>query len=543
MRRRKNFVSTESSKVLKVKLGDAHQSDGGREELSNSLHGARTPHIEFPENATDTRNFYSIKFLGKRYDDIVLTTFAVIARLLDSAIKTGQQTYAYTTLVCFCTMGLVHLYAYCEELIKSNVFFQLTSLDITEEFILGFEEFLQKKPIKSQRHILTRVKKVLTQRELNVDPSWFPVNSFATRSPEEPPRSIRFTPREHMALKTALAREVRTILSNEKPLSRDDLCMCLLTIADKTGANLQPLLELDTSAITAHPFHPHKRILNLYKRRNNSIQPIPLIPKSFEEEEEEEEEETVPKFAEAPPFIEKLINTIISRNEFARSSSKFPFRVFVSFTAHTHNRYGKILNKSAIKDTIKNLIRKHCLKSENGKPLVVNFERIRKTWINNVFELSDHDPYMTAALANQGIRVSNDHYLQAPPDAKQKHSFMGEVRVDELLNYDFENTLIAKCSDLINGERAPKDGSLCVQVFGCFKCSNFVVTADDLYRLYSFYLYCLRLRGKLGARAWKKTYGYVTKIITKEILPKFDEKLVEAASEKARNNPHPAWKH
>lgn len=539
MRQRKNFVSIELPKTMESELGDANQPNVVDGKLTASLDSARTPHIKFPENATDTRYFYSVKFLGKRFDDVVLTTFAVIARLLDSAIKTGQQTYAYTTLVCFCTMGLVHLYAYCEELIASKTFSILTSADITEEFILGFEEFLQKKPIKSQRHILTRVKKILTQREFNVDPSWFPVNSFAGRSPEKPPRSIRFTPREHMALKTALANEVRTILSNEEPLNRDDLCVCLLTIADKTGANLQPLLELDTSAITAHPFNPHKRILNLYKRRNNSTHPIPLIPGSVDEEEEG----PVPKFVEAPPFIEKLINTIISSNERARSSSKFPFRVFVSFTARTPNENGKILTKSAINDTIKNLISKYCLKSEDGRPLVVNYERIRKTWINNAFELSDHDPYITAALANQGIRVSNDHYLQAPPDAKQKHSLMGEVRVDELLNYDFENTLIAKCSDIINGERAPKDGGFCVQVFGCFKCSNFVVTGDDLYRLYSFYLHCLRLRGKLGARAWKKTYGHITKIITKEILPKFDEKLVEAASEKARNNPHPAWKH
>lgn len=336
---------------------------------------------------------------------------------------------------------------------------------------------------------------------------------------------------------------MRMILSNDKPLNRHDLSVCLLTIADKTGANLQPLLELDTSDITEHPFHPLKRLLILYKRRNNSTHPIPLIPGSVGEEEEEEEEEAVPKFAEADPFIEKLINIIISRNERARDSSKFPFRVFVSFTANTLKKNGKILTKSAIDGTIKTLIKKHSLKSQDGRPLVVNFERIRKTWINNAFEVSDHDPYMTAALANHGIKVSNDHYLQAPPDAKQKHFLMGEVRVDELLNYDFENTLIAKCSDIIHGERAPKNGNLCVQVFGCFKCSNFVVTADDLYRLYSFYLHCLSLRGKMGARAWKKEYSHITKIITKEILPKFDEKLVEAASKKAKDHPHPAWKH
>jgi len=119
---------------------------------------------------------------------------------------------------------------------------------------------------------------------------------------------------------------------------------------------------------------------------------------------------------------------------------------------------------------------------------------------------------------------------------------MVEVRVKELLDYTYEPTIIASCTDLKNGDRAPKDGSLCVQVFGCFSCSNFVVTADDLYRLTSFYFYCLRQRKSLGAWAWKKTYSTILRTITKDILPKFGKKLVEDAFTKARITPHPAWK-
>lgn len=537
MRRRKNFVSNESPAVTGDESGETFGSIEPSETTAITIDCASTPRITFPDNSTDTRYFDSRKFLGKQYDDIVLTTFLTIARLLDSAIKTRQQSLSYTTLVSYCTMGLVHLYAYCDHLIKSKLFCTITCVDITAEFIVGFEEFLQRKKIDTQRHIFSRVKKVLTERELGINPLWFPVNTFAGRSPEKPPRSICFTPREHMALKNALSNEIRKILSGEKSLTREELCICLLTLADKTGANLQPLWELDTTSITKHPFHPLKRVLILYKRRNNKNQPIPLIPTSIKTEDD------YPKFVEAPPFIEKLINTIILRNERARNSSHYPFRVFVSFTANQSNEKGKIIRKSEIDETIRFLIRKYSLKSENGEPLTVNFERIRKTWINNIYELSDHDPYTTAALANQGIKVSNDHYLQAPPDAKKKHYSMGEARVDELLKYSSEDTIIAKCSDPINGERAPKDGSLCVQVFGCFSCSNFIVTADDLYRLCSFYFYCLRLRAKLGAKSWKKQYGRIIRIISNRILPKFDNKLVKVSLEKSRKNPHPAWKH
>jgi hypothetical protein len=521
MRPRKNFKSA------------LFETQTDSESVEAPVNSARIPYITFPDNGTHTRNFDSKAFLGKGFDDIVLTTFSTIERLLDSAIDTGQQSRSYTTLVSYCVGGLTHLYDYCGFLIESKHFFSLSCLDITEDFIVDFAEFLQRKPITTQRHIFARVKAVLTEREFNVQSEWFPNRSFTKKDPSEPPRATYYTPQEHMALEQALSQEVRYILKGTGQLIPEQLSYCLVTLADKTGANLQPLLEIDTTSITEHPFHPQKRILNLYKRRGNKNQPIPLIP---------EEVEDGLDYVETSPFIEKLINTIISRNEVARKSSSYPSRVFVAPGNAKGGTSGKALTIQATREAIKNLIHKHSLKSENGKPLIVNFERIRKTWINNIYELTNYDPYTTAALANHGIKVSNDHYLQAPPDSKKKHSFMGEVRVQELLDKTYEKTIIASCSDPKNGERAPKNGSLCVQVFGCFNCANFLITADDLYRLYSFYFYCLRQRKKLGAKTWKKTYSLIARIITTEILPQFEKKTVNVALNKARSTPHPAWK-
>lgn len=489
--------------------------------------------IEFPENSTGVRKFDSKKFLGKGFDDIVLQSFRTIQRLLSSAIDTNQQSRSYTTLASYCIGGLKHLFDHCDYLIESKHHFSLTCEDITEDFILSFFDFLEMKPINTQRHIFTRVKAIMMEREFNVSPSWFASSSFTKKDPNEPPRAISYTPSEHIPLQKALATEVHKILRGAAPLSPEQLSYCLITIADKTGANLQPLLEIDITAVTEHPFHPQKRILNIYKRRGNKTQPIPLIP---------DEKEGGPDFAETTPFIEKVLNTIILRNNAVRKSSSFPSRVFVAPDSPSGGKSSKALTTGAIDIAIKKLVQNYALKSTEGKPLVVNFERLRKTWINNAYKLNNYDPYSTAALANHSIKVSNDHYLQAPPDSKKKHHVMVEVRVNELLNYTSKPTIIASCTDLMNGDRAPKDGSLCLQVFGCFSCSNFVVTADDLYRLISFYFYCIRQREKLGAWAWKKTYSAILRTITNEILPKFEKKLVEATLTKARTTPHPAWK-
>lgn len=521
MRHRKNFKSNLS------------EGEANIEPKVDSATTNAAPCITFPDNSTGQRKFDSKKFLGKGFDDIVLTSFSTIQRLLSSAIDTNQQSRSYTTLASYCIGGLNHLFDCCDYLIKSKHYSSLNREDITADFILSFSDFLEMKPIRTQRHIFTRVKAILTEREFNISSSWFPANSFAKKDPNEPPRATCYTPSEHVPLLKALSSEVRNILRGTLALTPEQLSYCLITIADKTGANLQPLLEIDITSVTEHPFHPQKRILILYKRRGNKTQPIPLIP---------DEKEGKPDFAETTPFIEKILNAVISRNDAVRESSSYPSRVFVASDSANGGVSGKALTKTAINEAVKKLVRNHALTSIDGKPLVVNFERLRKTWENNVYKLNNYNPYATAALANHSVKVSNDHYLQAPPDSKIKHHAMVEVRVRELLDYKCEPTIIASCTDLKNGDRAPKDGSLCVQVFGCFSCSNFVVTADDIYRLTSFYFYCLRQREKLGAWAWKKTYSAILRTITNDILPQFDKKLVETTLTKARNIPHPAWK-
>ncbi|WP_154617980.1 hypothetical protein [Pseudomonas syringae] len=489
------------------------------------------PLISFPSNATDSRSFDSRKYLGKNYDAIVLMTFATVSRLLKCAIDTAQQTHAYTTIVSYCTMGLTYLYEYCEHLINTKTYDVINNSDITEEFILEFVNFLMLKQIKSQRHILTRVKSVLIERECAANPNWFPTNSFPKRDPDLPPRSTPFSKQERKSLTAAVTSEVKSILMDKKPLAISELAYCLVLVANKTGANLQPLLELDITAIIEHPLHPHKKLLILYKRKGNTTHPIPLAPEHPETD-----------YVELTASIEKTIRSIILRNANARESSTFPDRVFVAKSITNPEAAGIALTGKRVRDAIKTLAKNHSLKGDDGKQLVVNLERIRKTWINNLFEVSGQDPFITAALANHGVKVSNDYYLQAPPDAQKNHAFMGEVRVQELLQ-PASSTIIASCRDNLQGERAPKNGSICMQVLGCFDCSEFIVTGDDLYRLCSFYFHCFRNRSRLGVKQWRQTYSAIVRTIQNTILPNFDKKLVAVAMDKARTQPHPAWAH
>lgn len=123
---------------------------------------------------------------------------------------------------------------------------------------------------------------------------------------------------------------------------------------------------------------------------------------------------------------------------------------------------------------------------------------------------------------------------------------MGEVRTKELLskvNVIENNTPVSKCN-LIPTE-TDKDGNdvYCTKFLKCVRCRHMVVTPEDLYRLFSFYWLLVSEREQVGAKRWKKYFFHIIRIIDNDIAPLFDEDYVREVKERARMEPHPAWKH
>lgn len=122
--------------------------------------------------------------------------------------------------------------------------------------------------------------------------------------------------------------------------------------------------------------------------------------------------------------------------------------------------------------------------------------------------------------------------------------FLGEARVHEMRKgkHSSQKTPLAGCNDNVNGHRAPKNGSICTEMLGCFRCKDFVVTEEDLYRLFSFYWAVIRERNDFGIKRWNKYLKHIVRIIDNDISPQFDVVFVNQIKEKAKKNPHPFWK-
>ncbi|WP_219726099.1 hypothetical protein [Vibrio diazotrophicus] len=137
-----------------------------------------------------------------------------------------------------------------------------------------------------------------------------------------------------------------------------------------------------------------------------------------------------------------------------------------------------------------------------------------------------------------------DHYLQAPEQSKRNLGLMGEIRVKELTCAEL-SVPVGHCKDPKNGDRAPKDGTFCNDFLGCFRCKSFVITGDDLYKLFSFYWAVIRNRDEFGRKDWKRHLKNVIRIVDEEVVPVFVKlsqlQRIAAEKERARTNPHPYW--
>jgi hypothetical protein len=82
----------------------------------------------------------------------------------------------------------------------------------------------------------------------------------------------------------------------------------------------------------------------------------------------------------------------------------------------------------------------------------------------------------------------------------------------------------------------------------CLRCRNYVVTADDLYRLFSFYFRLYAERRRMSIRKWEKSYRHIIRIIDRDVIAAglqrkvFKRNEVDEARTRAEVDPHPFWK-
>lgn len=485
-------------------------------------------------------NFDFSRYYGKGYDDITNRAYYSAKALL-------KNTDAFTEVTqrSFFRIGFAYFADYLE-LFRHSVGEDITQADITPELIEQYVLHLKSSELgyTSQKNTYTLVKSLLirmkekgywsTFDDINLNAKFFPRNPFP-HSNKRVKGEKALTPHEKRQVVVALKQAIKPIYEEtNESLSGYELTLCLLAVAIQTGINTSPLLNMSCDSLCDHPLKDNRKLLTVFKKRGNATQ-LHNLRKS----------ESLEVVQGVKLDVAYLIETIIKRNAQIRETTNTDLVfVYESNGGGTNKGTATSLSDKTLEFNIKKFIKEYDLKDEDGRTMKLNVSRFRKTFINGMYELSGESLLIAAQQAKHSGTGTLDHYLQAPEQSKRNLGLMGEIRVKELTSSE-PSVPVGHCKDPKNGDRAPKDGTFCNDFLGCFRCKSFVITGDDLYKLFSFYWAIVRNRDEFGRKDWKRHLRNVLRIVDEDVVPEFARlgqlQRVETEKERARANPHPYW--
>ena len=369
----------------------------------------------------------------------------------------------------------------------------------------------------------------------------FPKNPFpgADRSKKG---EIPLTKAERQALASALRKVVLPLFHSDAILDSYRLTAALLLVALHTGRNLTPLLEMPLDCLRPHP-KEGMLFLSLFKRRGYREQQVVL----------RDENNPVDKIDLTPTIrsnVAALIRHIIALGAPLRAEGPAHLKDRVWVYRTNRDSFITELLENTLRANIAKLVKDHQLTDAEGKPLRLNISRLRKTFVNRMYEILDGNIITTAVAAGHSApRVTGINYLRPGEHAERNWKFMGELLTEELLTGTIDKTPLAHCSNPRSGQYVKKqDGSTCTNFLNCLRCRNFVVTKDDLFKLFSFEQRILKEIRRIDKRKWKKNFSHIPRLIERDVIrpglkqKKFKPAEVEAARKDAKTNPHPFWR-
>lgn len=496
--------------------------------------------VPLPENAAGRRNLDFTRYYGNGCDVMTYAAQRAVDRMATACIESGGKTLSGTTIASYCATGLSAFLPFCATM-ASALGRDLRLDDIDRAFIDQFIAHLRQSGgrLAYQRNRYTKTKSVLVAMGQSgwIAKDIFPRNPFPNSNRSAKGQTSLSEP-ERRSVLGALKADMRAIIKGSDPLTSEELAVCLLAIAARTGINPTPARDLLTDCLHPHPIKADRYVLVSFKRRGSNTH-IQSLRRATD----------VESMVSALPDVARIVDLVRERNAAPRQASDYPELLFV-YESRSPKTAGQMsrLTQRTLDQGIGLFIARHQLTDADNEALKLNVMRLRKTFENRLFTLSGQDPFLTAKLGGHTPRVSDNHYLEAPESAEKDWRLMGEVRTEELLNQGrvaplpTQNTPVAHCRDTLYGEHAPGNGEHCQKFLACFRCRSFVVTGDDLYRVFSLYWALIRMRQKMGASAWKRVYGHIIRIIDQEIAPQFDAEVVRLHRQRTKVDPHPFWR-
>jgi len=503
-----------------------------------------------PRTTSSRKSFDFAPFYGNGFDDITTKCQAVVEHMILAEVPNQETVSGYCG-------SLAYFLGFCREKAGQTGRPLLTS-GIDRCFLVEFLDFLRRQTSRDgsawsyqrQKSVYTNTKSVLVacgrRQWLPAPEAAFPRNPFP-RSNRRVQQAKALSNGERERFAAALKIDVASVLAGrfDGPDSHG-MGLCLLAIALRTGRNTTPLLELGRNALVAHPLKEDRRLLVTRKRRGNATH---LTPLRFSKDIEGMETVGMD--------VANIYESVLAVTEPLVSAAPPSLRLHLWLYRSNGNKTKgsvSVLRNSTLLKSVAAFVERHDLRGDDGESLRVNVSRLRQTFTNRLWRLSGGDPFLVAKLAGHSVKVLDSHYLDVTPEMERNHKFVGEALVDNYFGYltkalpveptvrpkVAEQTCVGRCADNINGECAPKNGTRCIDFLSCFRCRSFVVTVDDLHRLFSFYWLLVSERAIIGAAKWAKYYGWIIRTIDQDIAPRFEQ--ATDVRERARANPHPFWR-
>ncbi len=384
------------------------------------------------------------------------------------------------------------------------------------------------------RTVFAKTKTVLSalvERKLVVGTGLFHRNPFpGATAPHNRRNYIRpLSDGERERILRPLAKEVAQVFDGTHPgVLRTRLALCVFAILLKSGVNPTPFLEIPRDLTQCFLDHPrvNRRVLVTFKRRAGAFTTTPLEPS----ETNVVSLDVFRLCQRAAKMTEELVEEAIGT------------RVEGRLWLYRHED-GAILSMSVqdLHQVADAFTDRYELRRDDGTRLKMSSQLFRNTKVNRIWRASKGDLLATAKSASNTPGAA-EQYLTVTPDMLDEHRLAGEVLVDTLSSLTLRDaTPHSGCKDSLNGELAPKNGEPCIDFLSCFRCKSQVILQDDLHKLFSFYWALFEQRGQVGSDNWKKLFGWIVRVIDRDICPKFDPLVVAREKARARAEPHPMW--
>lgn len=343
-------------------------------------------------------------------------------------------------------------------------------------------------------------------------------------------------------------------------------------IAMRTGSNPTPLLEAQRDAV-GDGLREGKKVLRLSKTRasktvekavRDRAQLANAAPTETDGAAADESDiRAIPMDAVA--IWRRQLEVTEPLREAAPTEARNSPWLYVS--AKLNDDTGRVVRLSSqmMAENLVRIVQRHGIQGDDGKPLRLNTMRLRQSFAERAWRLSEGDPLQVAAMLGNTPRVAGMHYASITDEiVATGATFMGEalyptlrgvVQEQKTIPLRHEPTPTASCLDPRHGDRAPKDGSLCKKFVLCLFCRSFAVVGElnELWRLFSFQVFLqaelAHLDALHGPQPTDSTEVEDLRIVYRRAVAhidswtvlKFGKTLPAKAKAKAQRNLHPFW--